>query len=49
MTDMTYEHESVPHRGAYPGPPAKRIVVSYGFWIFLLSDFVMFSAFFSKY
>jgi cytochrome o ubiquinol oxidase subunit 3 len=27
----------------------KRIVVGYGFWIFLLSDIVMFSAFFAAY
>jgi heme/copper-type cytochrome/quinol oxidase subunit 3 len=26
------------------GPAPKRIVVGYGFWIFLLSDIVMFSA-----
>lgn len=31
------------------GPAPKRIVVSYGFWIFLLSDFIMFSAFFAAY
>ena len=28
---------------------SKRIVVGYGFWIFLLSDFIMFSAFFATY
>jgi cytochrome o ubiquinol oxidase subunit 3 len=27
----------------------KRIIVGYGFWIFLLSDIVMFSAFFASY
>ena len=31
------------------GPTSKRIVVGYGFWIFLLSDIVMFSAFFAAY
>jgi cytochrome o ubiquinol oxidase subunit III len=31
------------------GPAPKRIVVTYGFWIFLLSDIVMFSAFFAAY
>ena len=31
------------------GPSSKRIVVAYGFWIFLLSDIVMFSAFFATY
>src|ERR1700748_2792695 len=30
-------------------PVSKRIVVGYGFWIFLLSDIVMFSAFFATY
>jgi cytochrome o ubiquinol oxidase subunit III len=31
------------------GPASKRIVTGYGFWIFLLSDIVMFSAFFAAY
>jgi cytochrome o ubiquinol oxidase subunit 3 len=31
------------------GPVFKRIVVGYGFWIFLLSDIIMFSAFFAAY
>jgi cytochrome o ubiquinol oxidase subunit 3 len=31
------------------GIPPARIVVGYGFWIFLLSDIVMFSAFFATY
>jgi cytochrome o ubiquinol oxidase subunit 3 len=31
------------------GPAAKRIVVAFGFWIFLLSDIVMFSALFATY
>ena len=46
--------------GGYPVAPAhrepgahaltaKRIVVAYGFWIFLLSDIVMFSALFATY
>jgi len=30
-------------------PASKRVVVGYGFWIFLLSDIVMFSAFFAAY
>jgi cytochrome o ubiquinol oxidase subunit 3 len=33
----------------HPGPTSKRIIVGYGFWIFLLSDIVMFSAFFATY
>jgi cytochrome o ubiquinol oxidase subunit 3 len=31
------------------GPANKRIIVGYGFWIFLLSDIVMFSCFFAAY
>ena len=31
------------------GPAPKRIVAGYGFWIFLLSDIVMFSALFASY
>jgi cytochrome o ubiquinol oxidase subunit III len=31
------------------GPAPKRVIVGYGFWIFLLSDIVMFSAFFAAY
>jgi cytochrome o ubiquinol oxidase subunit 3 len=30
-------------------PAPKRIVVAYGFWIFLLSDVVMFAALFASY
>ena len=29
------------------GPAPKRIVVAYGFWIFLLSDIIMFAALFA--
>jgi len=31
------------------GPAPKRIVVAYGFWIFVLSDMVMFSSLFAAY
>jgi cytochrome o ubiquinol oxidase subunit III len=31
------------------GPASKSVVVGYGFWIFLLSDIVMFSAFFAAH
>jgi cytochrome o ubiquinol oxidase subunit III len=31
------------------GPASKRIVVAYGFWIFIISDMVMFSALFAAY
>ena len=31
------------------GPEPTRVIVAYGFWIFLLSDFVMFSGLFAAY
>jgi cytochrome o ubiquinol oxidase subunit III len=40
--------ELVPRRGG-GGPASKRIVVAFGFWIFILSDIVMFSALFATY
>ena len=33
----------------HDGPAPKRIVTGYGFWIFLLSDMVMFSCFFAAF
>ena len=41
-------HEALPS-ASEAGPASKRIVVAYGFWVFLLSDIVMFSAFFAGY
>jgi cytochrome o ubiquinol oxidase subunit 3 len=35
-------------RGA-GGPASKRVIVGFGFWIFLLSDIIMFSAFFAAH
>jgi cytochrome o ubiquinol oxidase subunit 3 len=58
MTEATiaYPHSDPHHlRGMeasgveHAGPPSKRIVTGYGFWIFILSDMVMFSAFFATY
>jgi cytochrome o ubiquinol oxidase subunit 3 len=54
MTDATlaYGHRDPYHlHGGRPheGPASKRIVTGYGFWIFLLSDIVMFSCFFASY
>jgi cytochrome o ubiquinol oxidase subunit 3 len=59
MTDATlpYVAHGDPHhvRGmqesviAHEGPAPKRIVTGFGFWIFLLSDIVMFSCFFASY
>jgi cytochrome o ubiquinol oxidase subunit 3 len=31
------------------GPAQKRVIAGYGFWIFLLSDFVLFSCFFAAF
>jgi cytochrome o ubiquinol oxidase subunit 3 len=46
--DDGVRHEAQPS-ASEAGPAAKRVVVGYGFWIFLLSDIVMFSAFFAGY
>jgi cytochrome o ubiquinol oxidase subunit III len=45
--DDVYEGELV--NASEAGPASKRIVAGYGFWIFLLSDIVMFSALFASY
>jgi cytochrome o ubiquinol oxidase subunit 3 len=41
-------HEARPS-ASEAGPATKRIVVGYGFWVFLLSDIIMFSAIFAAY
>src|SRR5581483_1360352 len=51
---MAAVHDDPHHLGvlaniAHEGPAPKRIVTGYGFWIFLLSDIVMFSCFFAAY
>ena len=46
--DDEVRHEARPS-ASEAGPAAKRIVVGYGFWVFLLSDIVMFSAIFAAY
>jgi cytochrome o ubiquinol oxidase subunit III len=49
MTAALADRDGLP-AGADPGGPApKRIIVAYGFWIFLLSDIIMFSAIFATY
>jgi len=45
---MTEAHHDSAVRD-WSGPASKRIVTGYGFWIFILSDMVMFSAFFATY
>src|SRR5262245_24318921 len=51
MTMTAAVTERRAHHGARSEtwPTPKRIVVAYGFWIFLLSDIVMFSALFASY
>ena len=53
MTAATLTHD--PHHvhglddAEHLGPAPKRIVTGYGFWIFILSDMVMFSCFFAAF
>jgi cytochrome o ubiquinol oxidase subunit 3 len=42
-------HQEVRSSPSEAGPATKRIVVGYGFWIFLLSDIVMFATIFAAY
>ena len=42
-------YEGVVVNASEAGPASRRTVVGYGFWIFLLSDIVMFSALFASY
>jgi len=46
--DLDIASDDAPGHGE-GGPASKQIIVSYGFWIFLLSDIVMFSAFFAAF
>src|SRR3977135_2296281 len=47
LTEEHHHGSASGHR--WSGPAPKRIVTGYGFWIFILSDMVMFSAFFATY
>ncbi len=53
MTVVTITHDPYQVHGLevteHPGPAPKRIVTAYGFWIFILSDMVMFSCFFAAF
>ena len=53
MTAAAHAHghgdHGVPLSTSADGPAPKRIIVAYGFWIFLLSDIIMFSALFATY
>jgi cytochrome o ubiquinol oxidase subunit 3 len=55
MTSMAIDRDAISapielarERGG-GGPASKRVVVAYGFWIFILSDMIMFSALFAAY
>jgi len=48
MTEIPANAVTATGRGG-GGPAPVRIVVAYGFWIFLLSDIIMFSALFAAY
>ena len=53
MTDLAvapgHDADVIGLDAVHDGPAPKRIVTLYGFWIFLLSDMVMFSCFFAAY
>jgi len=40
--------DPAPGHGA-GGPASKRVIVAYGFWVFLISDIILFAAFFASY
>ncbi|TWB31421.1 cytochrome bb3 quinol oxidase subunit 3 [Nitrospirillum viridazoti] len=44
-----HTHHGMPASASAAGPAPKRIIIAYGFWLFLLSDIVMFSAFFATF
>jgi cytochrome o ubiquinol oxidase subunit III len=48
-TDLTAVPTELARGRGGGGPAPKRIVVAYGFWIFIISDMVMFSALFASY
>src|ERR1700744_3826545 len=54
MSTATVSADGIDHQHSLataenPGPAPKRIVTGYGFWIFILSDMVMFSCFFAAF
>jgi cytochrome o ubiquinol oxidase subunit 3 len=51
IPDRARPERGLPHAASHMADAlmSKRIIVGYGFWIFLLSDIVMFSAFFAAY
>src|SRR5215472_18285037 len=49
MTAIDTTHPGLMAEREHAGPASTRTVVGYGFWIFLLSDIVMFSGLFAAY
>ena len=49
VVDLDVLQAAAPPSASEAGPAAKRPVAGFGFWIFLLSDIVMFSALFATY
>ncbi|HXC28119.1 MAG TPA: cytochrome o ubiquinol oxidase subunit III [Stellaceae bacterium] len=49
MTVTAIDAAPLPPEALNPGPAPTRTVVAYGFWIFLLSDIIMFSGLFAAY
>jgi len=47
--DFNALHTAAPPSASEAGPASKRTVAGFGFWIYLLSDIVMFSALFATY
>jgi cytochrome o ubiquinol oxidase subunit 3 len=49
VADITTLRIAAPARTIEGGPASKRTVAGFGFWVYLLSDIVMFSALFATY
>ncbi|HET8701881.1 MAG TPA: cytochrome c oxidase subunit 3 [Nitrococcus sp.] len=47
--DRTLDPYKVGRLRYHAGPSSKRVVVGFGFWVFLASDIIMFSAFFAAH
>ena len=52
MRELAFDTRQPPpgsHRHGGGGPASKRVIVGYGFWLFLLSDIVIFACLFATY
>lgn len=41
--------DPTPRNPGWSGPPAREVVTTYGFWMFLIGDIIMFASFFAGY